>query len=69
MPCVPAPVRLGQGRRLCTDSEEVAPEMAIGALKASRADLAVANTGVADDSGEDPGGTQCHAYTLMRKER
>ncbi|WP_349616433.1 CinA family protein [Azotobacter salinestris] len=50
-------------------SEEVAAEMAIGALKASRADLAVANTGVADDSEEDPGGTQCYAYALMRGEQ
>ncbi|WP_061290206.1 CinA family protein [Azotobacter vinelandii] len=50
-------------------SEEVASEMAIGALEASRADLAVANTGVADESEEDPGGTQCYAYALRQGER
>ena len=47
-------------------SEEVAREMAIGALNASVATLAVANTGVADDDQEDEGGTQCYAYALMR---
>lgn len=45
-------------------SEEVATEMALGALKATVATLAVANTGVADDSEEDPGGTQCYAFAL-----
>lgn len=50
-------------------SEEVATEMAIGALNASVADIAIANTGVADDSEEDDGGTQCYAYALMRGER
>jgi len=50
-------------------SEEVAREMAIGALNASVATLAVANTGVADDHQEDEGGTQCYAYALMRGER
>jgi len=50
-------------------SEEVAREMAIGALNASVATLAVANTGVADDDQEDEGGTQCYAYVLMRGER
>ena len=43
--------------------------MAIGALNASVATLAVANTGVADDDQEDEGGTQCYAYALMRGER
>ncbi|MCQ4244035.1 ompetence-damaged protein [Stutzerimonas decontaminans] len=47
-------------------SEEVACEMAIGALKSSIASLAVANTGVADDNQEDEGGTQCYAYALIR---
>ncbi|MGE4407517.1 CinA family protein [Pseudomonas sp.] len=50
-------------------SEEVASEMAIGALDASGATLAVANTGVADDEQQDAGGTQCFAYALMRGER
>lgn len=50
-------------------SEEVATEMALGALKASFATLAVANTGVADDSEEDPEGTQCYAYALLQGER
>jgi nicotinamide-nucleotide amidase len=45
-------------------SEEVASEMALGALNAGEADLAVANTGVADDSEEDQGGTQCYAFAL-----
>lgn len=45
-------------------SEEVAREMALGALAASSAELAVANTGVADASAEDPDGTQCFAYAL-----
>ncbi|MCQ4324906.1 ompetence-damaged protein [Stutzerimonas stutzeri] len=50
-------------------SEEVASEMAIGALDVSGATLAVANTGVADDEQQDEGGTQCFAYALMRGER
>jgi len=50
-------------------SEEVAREMAVGALNASVATLAVANTGVADEGQEDAGGTQCYAYALMRGER
>lgn len=50
-------------------SEEVATEMAIGALNASVADIAISNTGVADDSEEDTGGTQCYAYALMQGER
>lgn len=50
-------------------SEEVATEMAIGALNASVADIAISNTGVADDSEEDAGGTQCYAYALMQGER
>lgn len=50
-------------------SEEVATEMAVGALNASGAMIAVANTGVADDAQEDEGGTQCYAWALMRGER
>lgn len=45
-------------------SEEVATEMALGALQACAASIAVANTGVADDSEEDAGGTQCFAYAI-----
>ncbi|MFC3607318.1 CinA family protein [Stutzerimonas tarimensis] len=45
-------------------SEEVAREMAIGALRVTGARLAVSNTGVADDSAEDASGTQCYAYAL-----
>ena len=44
-------------------SEEVAREMAIGAIGRSRANLAISNTGVAD--GTDPAiemGTQCFAW-------
>lgn len=47
-------------------SEEVATEMALGALNATTATLAVANTGVADDSEEDPAGTQCYAFALSQ---
>ncbi|MBA1263966.1 CinA family protein [Stutzerimonas sp. NM35] len=50
-------------------SEEVATEMALGALNASAADIAIANTGVADDSEEDRGGTQCYAFALKQDER
>jgi len=50
-------------------SEEVATEMAVGALNASGAMIAVANTGIADDAQEDEGGTQCYAWALMRGER
>lgn len=50
-------------------SEEVATEMALGALNASGADIAIANTGVADDSEEDRGGTECYAFALKQGER
>lgn len=50
-------------------SEEVATEMATGALRASAASLSVANTGVADDAQEDEGGTQCFAWALREGER
>ena len=46
-------------------SEEVAREMALGALDNSRANVAVSNTGVADDSADDvPAGTQCYAWAF-----
>jgi nicotinamide-nucleotide amidase len=44
-------------------SEQVAREMACGALKNSGANVAVANTGVTDDTDPDiPAGTQCFAW-------
>lgn len=45
-------------------SEAVAREMARGALLHSRANVAIANTGVADGNGDDatPPGTQCFAW-------
>lgn len=48
-------------------SQQVAREMALGALRAGSANLAVANTGVADSV--DPGvpsGTQCYAWAFAR---
>ena len=50
-------------------SEEVATEMALGALQACAGNIAIANTGVADDSEEDAGGTQCYAYALLLEGR
>ncbi len=51
-------------------SEAVALEMARGALRHSDADLAIANTGVADDA--DPAvkpGTQCFAWGFREGKR
>ncbi len=46
-------------------SEQVAREMALGALKSGSANLAVANTGVADSvDPEVPSGTQCYAWAF-----
>ena len=46
-------------------SEQVAREMALGALAHSRANLSISNTGVADDGGDDvPAGTQCFAWAF-----
>jgi PncC family amidohydrolase len=46
-------------------SEQVAREMALGALKCGSANLAVANTGVADSvDPEVPPGTQCYAWAF-----
>jgi PncC family amidohydrolase len=50
-------------------SEEVALEMAIGALSRNNASLAIANTGVAGPSGGDDGtpvGKVCFAWALRR---
>lgn len=44
-------------------SEEVAREMAVGALKASRADIALANTGLAE-ADDDMDGVQCFACAI-----
>lgn len=46
-------------------SEEVAREMAQGALSSSRANVSVSNTGVTDDTDKDiPAGTQCFAWAF-----
>ncbi len=46
-------------------SEEIAQEMAEGALGNSRANVAVSNTGVVDDTDDDiPAGTQCFAWAF-----
>ena len=48
-------------------SVEVAQEMARGALKASRANVAISNTGVVDDTDAAiPAGTQCIAWAFER---
>jgi PncC family amidohydrolase len=48
-------------------SEEVAREMATGALARSDANLAVSNTGVTDDTDPAiPPGTQCFAWAFRR---
>jgi len=48
-------------------SEAVAREMALGALRHSRANLAIANTGVADQVDDDiPAGTQCFAWAFVQ---
>lgn len=48
-------------------SEEVAREMALGALQNSRANAAISNTGVTDDTDPDiPAGTQCFAWAFRR---
>lgn len=46
-------------------SEAVAREMAIGAAHRSPANVAISNTGLADDSDDDlPAGTQCFAWAF-----
>lgn len=46
-------------------SEEVAREMVLGALARSRANVAISNTGVVDDTDpEIPAGTQCFAWAF-----
>ena len=47
-------------------SEEVAREMALGAIARSRANMAIANTGVADSTDDEiPPGTQCFAWAFQ----
>lgn len=55
-------------RRHGLTSEEVSLAMALGAMQLTGADLAIANTGVADDSGDGdtPAGTQCFAWVFRR---
>ena len=46
-------------------SEPVAREMALGALTRSRANMAISNTGVVDDTDDEiPAGTQCFAWAF-----
>ncbi|NLC34880.1 MAG: CinA family protein [Alcaligenaceae bacterium] len=46
-------------------SEPVAREMALGALARSRANVAISNTGVVDDTDDEvPAGTQCFAWAF-----
>jgi nicotinamide-nucleotide amidase len=48
-------------------SEQVAAEMAYGMLAHSKANLAIANTGVTDDTDPDiPAGTQCFAWLFTQ---
>jgi PncC family amidohydrolase len=48
-------------------SERIAQEMALGAARRSMATLVIANTGVADSSGDGvPAGTQCYAWLFRR---
>jgi PncC family amidohydrolase len=48
-------------------SEEVAREMVLGALARSRANTAISNTGIADESIDGiPAGTQCFAWAFQR---
>ncbi|MBP0631569.1 nicotinamide-nucleotide amidohydrolase family protein [Cupriavidus sp. AcVe19-1a] len=55
-------------RRYGLTSEEVSLAMALGAMQLTGADLALANTGVADDGGDGdtPAGTQCFAWVFRR---
>jgi nicotinamide-nucleotide amidase len=55
-------------QRFNLTSEEVAREMASGALGNSRANIAIANTGVADNTDDSiPAGTQCFAWAFKQK--
>lgn len=50
-------------------SEEVAREMALGALRVSGGTIAIANNGVADDDTEEAAGVQCFAWALSLGDR
>ncbi|UIF90761.1 CinA family protein [Cupriavidus necator] len=56
-------------RRHGLTSEAVSLAMALGAMQVTGADLAIANTGVADDGGDGdiPAGTQCFAWVFRRR--
>ncbi|RXZ36947.1 CinA family protein [Oxalobacteraceae bacterium CAVE-383] len=56
----------GSIRRFGLTSEQVAQEMACGALKISSANFAIANTGVAGPESKDgiPPGTVCFAWSM-----
>ncbi|MBF6987895.1 MULTISPECIES: CinA family protein [Cupriavidus] len=58
----------GTIRRYGLTSEEVSLAMALGAMQLTGVDLALANTGVADDGGDGdtPAGTQCFAWVFRR---
>lgn len=59
-------VRAQTLQRFNLTSEEIAREMALGALKNSCANVAVANTGVTDDTDPAiPAGTQCFAWAFL----
>lgn len=61
-------VSAGTIRNFNLTSEEVASEMALGALQGSPANLAIANTGVTDDTDPAiPAGTQCFAWAFAAR--
>jgi nicotinamide-nucleotide amidase len=65
--CLHVPAEVLENNNLT--SEPVALAMARGALASSDATLAIANTGVADDSDPDvPAGTQCFAWLFRHGE-
>lgn len=64
--CLDVPAELMDRHNLT--SEPVALAMAHGALRHSDADLAISNTGVADDTDPDiAAGTQCFAWVFRRE--
>lgn len=63
--CLGVPAEVMERHNLT--SEAVALEMARGALRHSDANLAISNTGVADDSDPDiAAGTQCYAWIFRQ---
>ena len=62
-------VRAATIERCNLTSEEVAGEMVHGALRDSHANLAIANTGVTDDTDPAiPAGTQCFAWLFAARD-